>query len=177
MTDLAEAVKRCTKCKADKPLHLFRMRVMSKPESGRRSRCNQCDSISSSAWYQKNKERVRNRCKNRYQANKKKYAEYTRKWRESNISRARQLGVENRRKLKYGVDKLRYNEMLLESGGCCGICREPFGSDRPNIDHDHSTGVVRELLCRRCNHGLGNFRENPALFEAAVAYLNKHGGK
>lgn len=52
----------------------------------------------------------------------------------------------------------------------CEIC----GSEaRLDIDHDHETGRVRGVLCRRCNLGLG-FLENDNFLTKAVAYLARH---
>ena len=42
------------------------------------------------------------------------------------------------------------------------------------IDHDHTTGKVRELLCNSCNTGLGCFKDNPKLLQKAINYLKKH---
>lgn len=39
-------------------------------------------------------------------------------------------------------------------------------------DHDHTTGDHRGWLCQNCNKGLGNFKDNPKLLEAALRYLN-----
>jgi hypothetical protein len=36
------------------------------------------------------------------------------------------------------------------------------------------TGSVRQLLCRRCNHGLGLFRDDPVLLHAAAYYVGMH---
>lgn len=41
------------------------------------------------------------------------------------------------------------------------------------VDHNHKTGKVRGLLCRRCNQALGKLEDDPALFEAAATYLRK----
>lgn len=71
-----------------------------------------------------------------------------------------------RHRLSWG----RYYEMLAIQGGVCKICLDPF--DAEHIDHDHSTGAVRGILCRRCNVGLGLFRDNPALLVAAAKYLD-----
>lgn len=55
----------------------------------------------------------------------------------------------------------------------CGICT---ASEILYIDHDHTTGKPRGLLCPNCNTAIGRFREDPALFAAALAYLEKHRG-
>jgi len=62
--------------------------------------------------------------------------------------------------------------MLTEQGGGCAICSTaPADGKKLWIDHDHSDGRVRGLLCASCNVGLGLFKENPALLTNAVAYL------
>jgi len=62
--------------------------------------------------------------------------------------------------------------MLLEhQHGVCAICRT-----RPArtlcVDHCHVTGQVRGLLCSGCNLGIGQFKDNPALLQAAIAYID-----
>lgn len=61
--------------------------------------------------------------------------------------------------------------MLQTQGGLCAICR---AAPAAHVDHDHATNAVRELLCFNCNGGLGQFRDDPAVLLAAVAYLEKH---
>ena len=79
---------------------------------------------------------------------------------------------------KYNLTIERYEELLNKQGGACAIC----GSDKAGthggkrgtkfgIDHDHTTGQVRGLLCGWCNTGLGGFRDNKALLMKAVEYL------
>jgi hypothetical protein len=43
-----------------------------------------------------------------------------------------------------------------------------------DLGHDHSTGVTRQLLCQRCNHGLGLLRDDPAVLRAAADYVERH---
>lgn len=45
-----------------------------------------------------------------------------------------------------------------------------------SVDHDHTSGKVRGLLCGRCNAGVGYFRDDPALMEQAAIYIKQHRG-
>ena len=54
----------------------------------------------------------------------------------------------------------------------CVICGEPEINGRQlAIDHDHKTGLVRGVLCQRCNMGLGQFRDSPELLRYAALYI------
>lgn len=55
----------------------------------------------------------------------------------------------------------------LLSEPVCTICGE-FGDQ---VDHCHTTGQVRGLLCINCNTGLGKFKDDPMLLEFARLYL------
>lgn len=57
---------------------------------------------------------------------------------------------------RYGITADQYDKML--SGGCA-ICRRPCLSGQ-RLSVDHATGRVRELLCRECNLGLGQFEDS-----------------
>lgn len=72
---------------------------------------------------------------------------------------------------KYGITVSTYEAILHQQGGGCAICGgPPTASFRCfDVDHDHVTGVVRGLLCRRCNTGLGYIEAG--FHEQAVAYL------
>ena len=72
---------------------------------------------------------------------------------------------------RYGITVEQYEAMLEQQGGVCAVCGR---SDLEfHIDHDHSTGVVRGVLCGLCNKGLGQFKDSPDLLEAAAAYLRR----
>jgi hypothetical protein len=63
--------------------------------------------------------------------------------------------------------------MFKSQSGLCGICSNPLNSiSESHVDHDHSTGSVRGLLCRECNTGLGKFKDDTSLLFKAIAYLN-----
>lgn len=77
-------------------------------------------------------------------------------------------------KRKYGMTVEQYDKLLAEQGGVCALCGEPETSTFRGtvkmlaVDHDHGTGLVRGLLCYRCNTDLGKYekvRANPRLHD------------
>lgn len=70
---------------------------------------------------------------------------------------------------KFGVTPEMYDTYVRK--GRCHICglNEPLMA----IDHCHKNGHARGVLCRGCNTGLGGFKDNPLLLEAAISYLRK----
>lgn len=79
---------------------------------------------------------------------------------------------------KYGLTEEDFAAMKVAQEGRCAICGEVFGDGfrDANVDHDHITGVVRGILCRTCNAGLGQFKDKVEHLGAAIRYLNKHQG-
>lgn len=84
-----------------------------------------------------------------------------------------------RLKAGYNITLAEYNSLLEKQNGRCAICgvdatgvREPGKREHSMyVDHDHSTGKIRGLLCSRCNFGIGQFRNNPELLMKAATYL------
>lgn len=67
------------------------------------------------------------------------------------------------------ITKEEFHAMEEAQGGCCKICKQA----KPLvIDHCHSEGHVRGLLCMQCNSGLGMFRDNIAYLSEAIGYLS-----
>lgn len=85
--------------------------------------------------------------------------------------------TEATRKFKYGLDPHAFNEMLVEQEFRCDICQDELEIIKWKyaIDHNHSTGEVRGILCKHCNTTLGFARDNPQILDAAAAYLRKNG--
>ncbi len=69
-----------------------------------------------------------------------------------------------------------YGIVLEYSEFSCEICKDPIqrGTGKSAIDHDHSTGLVRGVLCGSCNKLLGFAKDDPAILLAAANYLRKH---
>ena len=73
----------------------------------------------------------------------------------------------------HGLSLQDYRAMRERQKNVCGICKTP---GKPLcVDHCHATGKVRGLLCRDCNLGLGNYKDNPVFTRAATAYLEAAG--
>jgi hypothetical protein len=63
-------------------------------------------------------------------------------------------------------------KMWDDQGGRCKICLRQLGSSKSaHLDHCHSSGKVRGLLCFGCNCGLGLFRDKVQDMTKAVEYL------
>ena len=67
-----------------------------------------------------------------------------------------------------------YDKLLEKQGGVCAVCKTPPKSGKSlHIDHDHTTGLVRGLLCFRCNFGLSYYREDKQIIENLFKYISK----
>jgi hypothetical protein len=81
---------------------------------------------------------------------------------------------------KYGISVAEYEHLLNEQQGVCAICRTNethLKKGKFCIDHDHTTGVIRAVLCYACNVGLGAFRDCPITLRAAADYLERHAAR
>jgi len=69
---------------------------------------------------------------------------------------------------RYGIGQDEVNDLLELQDGGCGGCRRP---DPGHVDHDHETGEVRGILCFNCNQALGNVRDDIAVLNGLIGYL------
>ena len=73
---------------------------------------------------------------------------------------------------KYGIS-LREKEKMWKQQRKCPICQKKILTIKmAHVDHDHTTGAIRGLLCTNCNMGLGNFKDNQSYLVAAAQYLS-----
>jgi hypothetical protein len=87
---------------------------------------------------------------------------------------ARQIYHRRHALKQYGLTIEQYDAMYAEQGGVCAICEEPqFERFRLAVDHDHTTGQVRKLLCNRCNQVLGAVNDNVQLLIRLQEYLQE----
>lgn len=92
------------------------------------------------------------------------------------IARYYRLSVRERREMDlrktHGITHDEYDALLGAQGGACGICGLTF-EEYLHVDHDHETGAVRGLLCRRCNTGMGQLGDTVEGLQRALDYLLK----
>ena len=63
-----------------------------------------------------------------------------------------------------------YADMLADQQGRCAICREQCGTGRRlAVDHEHSSGRIRGLLCFRCNTSLARYEQYAQRFAQYLA--------
>ena len=110
-------------------------------------------------------------------------AAYQREWRRRNRDKSRDQIYEQSIRRRFGIDLEVYRSMLQAQNGVCAICgraetaRNKDGTlRRLQIDHDHKTGRIRELLCSGCNGGLAGFRDDPGRIKLAIAYIKEWSG-
>lgn len=82
------------------------------------------------------------------------------------LREARRLGYTT------GIPRHLYDALLITQQNKCAICDDPPAEGKSLlIDHRHSDGTARGLLCPRCNSGLGMFQDRPDRLEKAAEYL------
>ena len=92
------------------------------------------------------------------------------------LNRAKNNGSGRAYRLKYrhGITIEQYEHMLEDQKHLCAICLKYPQDNLKNpwhVDHDHSTGKIRGILCHSCNTALGNFKDDPDILGRALEYI------
>lgn len=150
LSDLPKVdTKRCTKCGEVKLLSEFTKSPIA--PDGLQYKCKNCANIYHKVYYEINLE-ARHAYNSAYNKTRPE------------AQRASHL------KHKYNLTPKDYSKMLNDQNGVCVICHLP--SDTPlHVDHDHETGLVRGLLCKDCNLGIGRMKDSVYLLQEAADYL------
>jgi hypothetical protein len=149
-------VKLCLRCRQEKTFNLFPKNRRTKHGIG--TYCLTCSA-----------EVVRQRRQTEEGA--QAHRDASKKWREANKDRH----ADNNARRNYGIEHGGYDQLLAAQEGKCAICKttEPgTNMGRFAIDHCHSSGAVRGLLCSNCNRGLGYFKDDPDRILRAISYLS-----
>ena len=108
-----------------------------------------------------------------YAANRGKICAQRRNWKKKQREKNEQFYTEINLKNRYKLTLEDYNRMFAEQEGCCAICgrHQSILKNRLGVDHDHTTGRVRGLLCSNCNAALGQIQDNIQTLKNMVKYL------
>lgn len=91
---------------------------------------------------------------------------WTKTWRQNHKNTVKDYSLRNR----YGISLEEYRAMQSLQNYCCQLCRK---KEKLDVDHDHRLGVVRSLLCRRCNLLVGFHEKSPGLFRKIQKYTKE----
>jgi hypothetical protein len=73
---------------------------------------------------------------------------------------------------KYGISSQEFKDLCLSQNNKCKICGvNPGNSKKLSVDHCHSTGKIRGLLCQSCNLAIGLMKDDVGRMEAAIRYI------
>ena len=147
-------MKLCTGCKVIKDTSNFSLDKRS--PDGLQYKCKQCQKI----WRNLNKEKRSKQSKQYREENKESIKKVIRKW---------------RMQTTFGLSIEEYDALLQSQNNCCASCGVHMSTQKRNlaVDHCHSTGKIRGLLCTNCNIGLGMFKDDVNLLQKAIEYLEK----
>lgn len=133
---------------------------------GLNNNCRKCSKILREKFYKEHYDSVA-------KTQKKARANFIKKYPE----REAEIQAKSRTKKLYNLTLEEVERMYLDQSGLCKICNVPVqrrgngNLKSANIDHNHLTGKVRGLLCYKCNHGIGNFKDDINLLQSAIKYL------
>lgn len=134
--------------------------------------CNGCDRDRDVSCFGKHRDGLRHRCRDCL--NRERRERYA-------SSEGSAVPYAQNLEAKYGITLEQYEEMAKQQGNLCALCHQPetviakSGEvQRLAVDHDHTTGEVRDLLCQRCNLALGSIEDLHIPISALIDYLKRH---
>jgi hypothetical protein len=138
----------------------------------------------------RDKEKDKKWRKEYYQKNKKYFNEKTRQWQKNNPEKFKEMiskytksekgrAACKRKYLKSNLKKFtgltleQFDEILKRQNGVCAICgkTEEINGQRLSVDHCHTTGMVRGLLCFKCNFMIGQANDSVEILANAIKYI------
>ena len=126
-------------------------------------------------WRAENPEKEKARKAEYYRKNSEKIKAYHVEYNARNTEKYREYKL----KAKYGLTLSEFEMLWEKCDGRCNICYEEMEKRTIGkrsirmvcVDHDHSTGKVRGLLCDFCNKGIGMLMDDPKIVSKALSYL------
>jgi len=109
---------------------------------------------------------------------KNKASEKAAKWNRENKERRKVIIQKNNYKKRYGLSVEQKQALIDGQEGKCAICQKELTITHDVcVDHCHSTNIIRGILCRKCNLGIGHLNDSIEILKSALKYLAKHNKK
>lgn len=158
----------CTRCNVPKEDALFKKDK--RLANGLSNHCKACHNKEARLFRERNPERTK---------------AYWRQRRINHIEKVKEYHKRYTLKQLFGISLEVYRQKIESQENRCKICgrSEWIVDHRTNIpynlsvDHNHASGTVRDLLCRRCNTVFGAIEENPGIAAALLEYSKRWEGK
>lgn len=166
----------CTQCQTEERIKRKNGEILPQPKE-RKYICTQCNNAPSQRAEGKTKKDVSHlswckECTMKY--NKQYYHTVT-------VNRPPETKKHKNLQRDYGITFDDYKAMYDAQDGRCKICREPLdlfcthnAPHKTCVDHNHTTGKIRGILCSPCNSGIGFFKEDIDIISNAIAYLKEY---
>lgn len=148
----AKPNKVCSNCNKDLPISEFYVGIYG--SGGKQSSCKSCQKKKSRAWRRDNPDQARVVAKT---------------WELNNKRRRKDLTLRR----DHGIGLEEYEALFSKQKGVCAICKQLLIGSKGHldVDHDHTTGKIRGLLCNSCNRGIGFLKDCPTTLRSAADYL------
>lgn len=158
------ASKRCPNCKQTKPLNTAYFARANREKSGFQGECKACAYRRRASQYARLKSNPEFMARNR---------EVARQWRHKTGFNAthERLGVSKGALRRYKLTLSDYEQLLVLQNWKCAGCDEEHPRGGLVVDHCHTSGIVRGLLCVRCNAAAGMLKDDPARAVRLSRYL------
>jgi hypothetical protein len=153
--------RKCTKCRKALPLSQF---------NAKQYRCKTCQKAYHADYYKAHKAHYARMHRRYYREHARDIRKRSGRWRKNNPGWAARLGWQKKLR-KRGLTIEDYEKILAAQGGGCAICERKPSKRHLDVDHDHSSGKFRGLLCSNCNQALGRVEGNPNWVLKALSYL------
>lgn len=175
-------MKFCTKCDVRKEYTNFPK--VARMRDGRGSWCKACINLHKREVYAVNRINILQLAKERRLLNPEKIRSREKQWRDSNPERLKGALLQRYWPGKTWKQALVvFNLMVKEQNNLCAICGRPEtrpskkGSKKTirdlSVDHCHTTGTVRGLLCDTCNLLIAYAKDSPTICVSAASYLKR----
>jgi len=146
----------CTKCKDFKLVSGFAKDTTKR--NGLKSWCKDC---------------VNSKRKEHYYANQEHNIARSKEYKQNNVDKVKASNRNTKLKRAYGITQEQFLEMSIKQEHKCACCGR---ETKLVVDHCHTTGAVRELLCNNCNTALGLLNEDNTIIQSLSNYIRKYNG-